>query len=383
MSFTHAGFFIEALQDDRGNALKITAFTLTNPAAGNATVPTYTDATKTTLHSGSLYTDAYGNASFYAEPGVYTLTVPSTGRSFLVQVQVAAADINTTVDSSVMHLTGTETVTGPKNFTGGLSKGGAEVATEAEASAAAASAVAPMRHRFNAIATPKTASYSAAVWDSATYDVSGGSISQALPSSPAVGDEWEAFVSYAATANTLTVTGTGGPFTLYPGHGVVMRWNGSAWVERQDRKSVTSNDDRYRTGVSARSFGVKIDGKRVFSGSIASGSNVLGASGAGFTATDVGKIISVGGAGASGANLLTTIAGYTSATQVTLATNASMTVSTAAVSWGTDARQLSRLSSPTASSTISAASPTPASAACHRRSTSQIDRIGRLSAKVV
>jgi hypothetical protein len=55
-----------------------------------------------------------------------------------------------------------------------------------------------------------------------------------------------------------------------------------------------------------------------------------------FTAADVGKAISVNGAGAAGAILLTTILSYQSATQVTLNANASTTVTTAGYFYGTD-----------------------------------------------
>lgn len=54
----------------------------------------------------------------------------------------------------------------------------------------------------------------------------------------------------------------------------------------------------------------------------------------GFEPCDIGKPINVVGAGAAGGNLLTTILYYISATSVTLATNASTTVTSAAVSYG-------------------------------------------------
>ena len=72
--------------------------------------------------------------------------------------------------------------------------------------------------------------------------------------------------------------------------------------------------------------------------SIASGSAALTVTGASFTSGDVGKLIIVPGAGASGANLNTTISAVTSATQVTLAATASTALSAAAatVTYGTD-----------------------------------------------
>ena len=87
-----------------------------------------------------------------------------------------------------------------------------------------------------------------AAWHSAIYDLTSASISQALPSSPTTGDEVEVYVSAqdAGQTHVLTLTGTGGPFTVkLAGHGSVLRWTGSAWVERQDRKTLASLDGRY------------------------------------------------------------------------------------------------------------------------------------------
>jgi hypothetical protein len=76
--------------------------------------------------------------------------------------------------------------------------------------------------------------------------------------------------------------------------------------------------------------------------SITSGTPNLTSSGSTFTSADVGKRIYVPGAGAAGAGLSTTILAFVSATQVTLATNASTTLSTVAATntapfvYGTD-----------------------------------------------
>lgn len=72
--------------------------------------------------------------------------------------------------------------------------------------------------------------------------------------------------------------------------------------------------------------------------SISSGSNILTATGAAFTSADVGKLIRIPGAGVAGARLDTTISGYTSASVVTLAANASTTLSSSAqtIRYGTD-----------------------------------------------
>jgi hypothetical protein len=86
-------------------------------------------------------------------------------------------------------------------------------------------------------------------------------------------------------------------------------------------------------------YGAVGDGKVVGNGAMSSGSAVLTSATAGFTASDVGKAISVKGAGASGVTtLVTTILAVTSATSVTLAaSNASGgAVSNAVVIWGTN-----------------------------------------------
>ena len=62
----------------------------------------------------------------------------------------------------------------------------------------------------------------------------------------------------------------------------------------------------------------------------------IGGSPFAFTASDVGKKITIGGAGVAGGVLETTIASFTSGAQVTLATTASTTVTDATCFWGDD-----------------------------------------------
>jgi hypothetical protein len=62
--------------------------------------------------------------------------------------------------------------------------------------------------------------------------------------------------------------------------------------------------------------------------SITSGAAILTAASALWDAGDIGTTVRITGAGASGGNLDTTISGFTSSTQVTLAANASTTVTT-------------------------------------------------------
>jgi len=85
-----------------------------------------------------------------------------------------------------------------------------------------------------------------------------------------------------------------------------------------------------------KDYGAKGDGKTITDGAITTGTATLTSASAGFTSADVGKQITVNGAGASAANLNTTISGFTNTTTVTLATNAGTTVSGATFFYGTD-----------------------------------------------
>lgn len=89
--------------------------------------------------------------------------------------------------------------------------------------------------------------------------------------------------------------------------------------------------------VTASAYGAAGDGQVVADGAMTSGSATLTSATAGFQPGDVGKAISVKGAAATGVTtLVTTISARVSATQVTLATPAATTVTSAAVIWGTD-----------------------------------------------
>lgn len=93
----------------------------------------------------------------------------------------------------------------------------------------------------------------------------------------------------------------------------------------------------YSGDVDVRWFGARFDVVQLDgAGAITAGSTSLTVAGASFTSADVGKKIVIVGAGAAGADLLTTIAGRTSATVVTLAAQAGTTVAAAEVAYGTD-----------------------------------------------
>lgn len=79
------------------------------------------------------------------------------------------------------------------------------------------------------------------------------------------------------------------------------------------------------------------DAVQIPSCAISSGTNTLTSSTYGqWTTADIGKTIVVRGAGAAGARLVTTITGVASATSISLAANASTTVSGEVCSYGTD-----------------------------------------------
>lgn len=86
------------------------------------------------------------------------------------------------------------------------------------------------------------------------------------------------------------------------------------------------------------SFGAKRDGRAIGSVNMTASSAVLTATGAGFVAGDVGKTISVYGAGVTGNGfaLVTSILSVQSSTQVTLAAAAAGTVSDSRAVFGTD-----------------------------------------------
>lgn len=91
------------------------------------------------------------------------------------------------------------------------------------------------------------------------------------------------------------------------------------------------------SALSVKSYGgAKGDTLSFADGAITSSTAAFSSASATFTSGDVGKVIRVVGAGSAGATLQTTISAYTSAHAVTLAANASTTVSAATYYYGTD-----------------------------------------------
>ena len=85
-------------------------------------------------------------------------------------------------------------------------------------------------------------------------------------------------------------------------------------------------------------YGAKPDRTTRTDGAITTGTATLTSASGTFTSADVGKPLTVTGAGTAGVPLVTTISAVTSATQVTLAANAATTVSGASYTYGTDNR---------------------------------------------
>jgi len=88
--------------------------------------------------------------------------------------------------------------------------------------------------------------------------------------------------------------------------------------------------------VSVKDFGALGDGIRFTDGAITSGTDDFVSASSVFVAGDVGKTIVIEGAGAAGVQLITTITARVSSTAVTLAANASTTVTSADGSYATD-----------------------------------------------
>ena len=138
--------------------------------------------------------------------------------------------------------------------------------------------------------------------------------------------------------------GGGGSFTVVSGilsasdggtTFLVSNSAGGTYTDRYWKRKVPQNR------LTPQMFGAKGNSLIIVpsSVSITAGTNALSVTGASFTSADVGKVISISGAGTSGAPLITTIASVTSSTAVTLGTNAVTTLSsstTTIIAYGTD-----------------------------------------------
>jgi hypothetical protein len=128
---------------------------------------------------------------------------------------------------------------------------------------------------------------------------------------------------------TLTTTGSSGASTLIGNTLNIPQYTGGGG-------GGADSTFQKLNWVSVDSFGARGDGLSDTTGNITSGSNIFTSPNAAFTSADIGKYFAVGGAGASGAELVTTIAGFTNSTTVTLTANAGTTVTNANYKYGTD-----------------------------------------------
>jgi hypothetical protein len=153
-----------------------------------------------------------------------------------------------------------------------------------------------------------------------------------------------------AISVTSAPTGTG-PWTLPCTRGIDNSTGGSGGVAHSSGAvivhGVTAQDFSqpvaYTSGVSGfpwqfnpSAYGALADGKVISDAAITSTTATLTSATAGFTAADVGKHILVNGAAGTNVTLSTTISAFTNSTTVTLAANATATVSAGYALYGTD-----------------------------------------------
>ena len=97
-----------------------------------------------------------------------------------------------------------------------------------------------------------------------------------------------------------------------------------------------SVEDKLRERVSVKDYGAKGDAHAETDNAIVSGDKTFTNTYPKFAASDVGKTIYVSGAGVSGADLVTTIASFTSNASIELTDAAATTVTGAQAVWGSD-----------------------------------------------
>lgn len=112
--------------------------------------------------------------------------------------------------------------------------------------------------------------------------------------------------------------------------------NGIGFVAQGRNARPRTLQDKVREFVSAKDYGAVADGIILSGTTIAAGSPVVAAPGASFEAADVGKTISIPGAGPSGQVLVTTIGSRISAERVSLQQSASTSVTNGEAIYGTD-----------------------------------------------
>ncbi len=186
------------------------------------------------------------------------------------------------------------------------------------------------------------------IWDQVTQDVSGLTVGIAQGGT---GGTTGAPLLIASVAALRALAGAALP-VLYL-RGWATDGDGGEGFFRYDASDTTSPDNggtvlvdaaghRYKRALGGqmatpRMFGAKGDARTVTDGAISlAAPTTLTSNSAAFTAADLGKAVSVLGAGAGGATLATTIAGVTGGTTAVLAAAAATAVTGAGVSLGSD-----------------------------------------------
>lgn len=158
-------------------------------------------------------------------------------------------------------------------------------------------------------------------------------------------DKWIPPGTYKLSSN-VTLTGRywfSKGAVLVPDAGVLVTMAGTVVAQHSRLFNVAAAGSRvfvtgFSPSVRPEWWGAVGDGTHVLDAAITSGAAVLTSASNPWSAADVGKTIGVTGAAGTNVTLTTTILSYQSAGQVTLAANASVTVSNVEAQWGTDDR---------------------------------------------
>lgn len=117
-------------------------------------------------------------------------------------------------------------------------------------------------------------------------------------------------------------------------HLPILKWTEEIWNTNPYAGRNKYLDATLKTGLTTPAWYVFLAGATETTAAITTGTAALTITPSDFVAADAGSAIIVAGAGAAGADLVTTILTYTSATAVTLAANAGTTVTGARCAWG-------------------------------------------------
>jgi Lower baseplate protein N-terminal domain len=293
-------------------------------------------ATATTLGGIKLGGDLGGTADAPTVPGLAGKAAAADLTSEISRAQ--AAEATKAADSAVVHLTGNETITGIKTFTSPLVVPSASFPESAVSGLTTdlASKLAVSNNLSDlgsaSIARANLGLGSLAVLSSIASTSLSDSASLARLASPALTGVPTAPTASLGTNTTQLATTA---FVLANGGAGDVLLTGNQTITGPLTFNAGAFLDKGNQVFDARAYGVVADGLiAIATGAVASGSATLTMSAATFSSADVGKGITVAGAG-SGQDLRTTILAYVSSTQVTLADAAITTVTVAKTYYGT------------------------------------------------